>query len=404
MWFARPSRAALLVRQIHASPSMAVIAVTGAGARAIAWLFAESGASRTVLDARIPYSVAALDEYVGSRAEQHVSEAEARMMADRSYWRALQLLAADRPAEPGKAPVLGLGCTATIATDRPKKGDHRCHVAIRTAGDRTSWSLTMVKGARDRNGEEEVVSRIVLNALAGGCAIGAKVPIALKGGEEISESREAVADPIALIAAGEGAAVTVEPDGRQMEGAAAGQVVLAGSFNPLHEGHLRLANVAAAMTGKPVVFEISIANVAKPDLGLPELHARLAQFLGRHRVVVTRAPTFVGKARVLSGATFVVGYDTAVRLFDKQYYPPYDPSADPDRAGSAAGAALGQLLRSGARFLVAGRLTDGVYRTVGDIKAPPQYRGLLEAIPEARFRADVSSTEIREGKSVNTGV
>lgn len=403
MWFARPSRTALLVRQVHASPTMAVIAVTGAGARSIAWLFAEPGASRTVLDARIPYSVEALDEYVGARAEQHVSVAEAQLMADRSYWRALQLLTAGRPADLGKVPVVGLGCTATIATDRPKKGEHRCHVTLRTAGDRTSWSLTMGKGARDRDGEEEVVSRIVLNALAAGCGIANRLPVPLKRGEEIAESREAVADPIAQVATGAIAALTIEPDGRQTEGAAGGQVVLAGSFNPLHEGHIRLANVAAAMTGKPVVFEISIANVAKPDLGLPELHARLAQFLGRHRVVVTREPTFVDKARVLSGATFVVGYDTAARLFDERFYPPYDPAMDADHAGSAVGVALGRLLRSGARFLVAGRLADGAYRTLGDLKAPPMYRGLLEAIPEDRFRSDVSSTEIRESKKENAG-
>ena len=399
MWFGRRSRTTRLVRQIHAAPPMAVIAVTGAGARALAWLFGEPGASRTVLDARIPYSVHALDEYVGARAEQHVSADEARLMADRSYWRALQLLATDRPAGIGEVPAIGIGCTATIATDRPKRGDHRCHIAARTAPTMTSWSLTFRKGARDRDGEEEIVSRLVLNALAEASGVEGRLPLRLGGEEEIVEGRGAVDDPLSRVARGEAAVVTVAADGAQTATARSGQVVLAGSFNPLHEGHLRLAEAARSITGKPAVFEISVANVEKPDLGLADLHARLAQFRGRHQVIVTRSATFPEKARVIPDATFVIGYDTAERLFDARFYPAYEPAADPDRAGTAVGAALGQLMRAGARFLVAGRATNGRYHTLGELQVPPLYRGLLDAIPEATFRSDISSTAIRQGRS-----
>jgi hypothetical protein len=378
---------------------MAVVAVTGAGARALAWLFGEPGASRTVLDARIPYSVAALDEYVGARAEQHVSAQEARLLADRSYWRALQLLAAGKPAEIGHIPAAGIGCTATIATDRTKRGEHRCHVAARTALTMTTWSLTFRKGARDRSGEEEIVSRLVLNALAEACAVEARLPVQLRGDEEVVEGRATIDDPLSRLAGGEATVVTVAADGTQMAEARPGQVVLAGSFNPLHDGHIRLAEVAGSITGRPTVFEVSIANVEKPDLALAELHARLAQFRGRHSVIVTRSATFPEKAQVLPGATFVIGYDTAERLFDPRFYPAYDPAADPDGSGTAVGAALGQLMRAGARFLVAGRATDGRYHTLGDLRVPPLYRGMLDAIPEAQFRADISSTAIRQGQS-----
>ena len=35
-------------------------------------------------------------------------------------------------------------------------------------------------------------------------------------------------------------------------------VIVSGSFNPLHDGHLGLAVAAARLTGRDVVFELSI--------------------------------------------------------------------------------------------------------------------------------------------------
>ena len=45
-----------LIAQIHASPVMAVVIVTGGGAQALADLLAVPGASRTLLEALVPYS------------------------------------------------------------------------------------------------------------------------------------------------------------------------------------------------------------------------------------------------------------------------------------------------------------------------------------------------------------
>lgn len=40
-----------------------------------------------------------------------------------------------------------------------------------------------------------------------------------------------------------------------------------------------------------------------------------------------QAPLFTDKATLFPGATFVVGYDTAVRLVDEKYYSSHDPMA-----------------------------------------------------------------------------
>ncbi len=80
-----------LVERIHAAPVRACLVVAGAGARALAWLLGVPGASRTVLDAQVPYSMGALDEYAGFRAGQHVSMEEAFGLADSAYGRARRL-------------------------------------------------------------------------------------------------------------------------------------------------------------------------------------------------------------------------------------------------------------------------------------------------------------------------
>ena len=113
-----------LISAIHASPTMAVIVVTGGGVQAIADLLAVPGASKTVLEALVPYSEQSLTEFLGASPTQAVSVDTAAAMARAAYQRALRL----REKEP--IPVLGLSCTATLATDRPKKGDHRAHIGL----------------------------------------------------------------------------------------------------------------------------------------------------------------------------------------------------------------------------------------------------------------------------------
>jgi hypothetical protein len=162
--------------------------------------------------------------------------------------------------------------------------------------------------------------------------------------------------------------------------------VMPGSFNPLHHGHRLLAAVAERRLGSQVHFELSVANVDKPDLGDDELTWRLSQFVDFAPVWVTRAATFAAKADLFPGAVFVLGFDTAARLIDPKYY---------GREGKRD-AALQSLLDRGCRVVVGGRVdAAGVFRVWHDLR--PAYRELFDAIPEGEFRADVSSTELRGG-------
>jgi hypothetical protein len=161
---------------------------------------------------------------------------------------------------------------------------------------------------------------------------------------------------------------------------------LSGAFHPVHDAHRELARVAGEMLRCAVAFELSVTNVDKPPLDFTEIEDRLAQFVGRETVVLTDAPTFLEKARLLPGCVFVVGADTADRIVAARYY---------DHDDQQMLNALAEIHRLGCRFLVAGRSVGGRWQTLADVPIPRGCEDLFEAIPESRFRRDISSTEIR---------
>lgn len=368
-----------LIQAIHDSPPRAVFAAAGAGSQALADLLGVSGASRTLLEALIPYAADSFDEFLGQTPAQYVSAETGRRMAGRALARAHHL------RELETFPLVGLACTATIVTDRPKRGEHRAHVAAWTPGRLSAWTLNLEKGARDRAGEEGLVSRLILDALAEACGISDRPPLPVGPGDSLASELVDFTAAAERLHRDEITWFGIESDGALMAETPA--AILSGSFNPLHAGHSGLAATAAALLSAPVAFEVSAVNVDKPRLETAVLLDRLSQFAGRWPAVAGNAPTFVEKSRLYPGATFVVGFDTAARIIHPRYY-----------GDSEAGmlAALAEMRDRGNRFLVAGREgDDGRFRELHELAIPEGFAGLFDAIPARLFRNDVSSTEIR---------
>ena len=368
-----------LTALLHQSPYRCVLAVTGGGAGVVAWLLSVPGGSRTVLEASVPYAEDSLCEYLGHRPEAFCSVPTSRDMAIRAQQRARWLA-------PG-VPTAGVGCSASLRSDRPKRGDHRFHISVHTGIRTVTHSLILVKEARDREGEEEVLDRVLLNALAEAFGVPDRLSVPLLPGEEIVVETWTEGEALAHFLAGETAVLHVEADGRIRPDAPKPALLLPGSFNPLHEGHLRLAKIASEVVGAAAAFELSVRNADKPPLADEEVRRRLAQFAWRPPVWLTRAPTYTEKAELFPRCVFVVGADTAARIVQPRFYQDSE-----ERMAEA----LARVRAAGCRFLTAGRVDGtGRFLHLDDLNIPPAFRDLLQEIPEEAFRVDLSSTQLR---------
>ena len=371
-----------IVTRIHDTPQQSVLAVAGAGNYALAWLLGVGGASRTVLETRVPYGYLAMTDFLGGYApEQTVSADTARRMARAAWVRGMSLREQD-------APIVGLACTATIATDRTKRGDHRAFIATWDDESATTDAVVLEKGLRDRAGEEDVVSRLVIAAIARACGVSAELGLGLAATERVETETTRHAEPVQRLLDGDARWVAVHRDGRMVVDGDAPRALLPGSFNPLHDGHIELADAASRALGMPVAFELSVSNVDKPPLAAAEVYRRLGQFRGASTVILTRAETFIKKSELFPGCGFAIGWDTVTRLIQPRYY---------GDSQEAILRALAEMWGRGSRFAVGGRADDGgAFRSLSDVDIPDGFRPMFTEIPEAEFRRDLSSTAIRE--------
>ena len=322
------------IERILNSGCRAVLVTTGGGSSALNALLTTPGASRFVIEAHVPYSPEALERFLGEIPAQSVSPETVRKLAGKAFGSATGIVES--------------ALRADLRSESARYNNSKCIGIACSAALQTD---------RERRGEDRAFICIKT-------AESEKVYALFLSKASREEQEKLLSDWLLVLIA-------------QATGAERG-LMLPGSFNPVHQGHRNLLKTAEELTGLRGVFELSCANVDKPAIEEGSCLHRAAA-IKDIPVALTHTPRFIQKAELFPQTAFVVGFDTAIRFIKD--YSPEDWK---------------KFQTLGTRFLVAGRRHQGVFQTLENLDLPDGFETLFEAVPESKFREDISSSELRK--------
>ena len=358
-----------LIRKIHESKYKITYVSSGGGTNAISSLLKVPGASNTILETYVPYSKKSMDLFLNNKPDHYCSLNTCLSMAANAYKKCM-----DIEPETKTKYLVGVAVTASLATTYKKIGDHKFYITIQTDSYTKTVSCILNKGARSREEEEELITEYVLSLIAETCSIKNNYPqhdenveITLTNAERTW--KKLLNNKINFVSSDK-----VTPE-----------LIFPGSFNPLHEGHLKMRELAEKKTGMRATFEICAKNADKPPLTFYEIKKTLDQFTENDSWVMTSAGRFSEKAEMFPNSVFIIGADTLVRVFDEKFY-----SSKKDMINH-----IERFNDHNIHFLVFGRKVNKKFISLADIEVPEIIKHRCTGFDEASFRDDISSTELR---------
>ena len=362
-----------IVEKIHSSPFKLVIVSSGGGTNAISSLLKVPGASNTILESHIPYSKESMNEFLNSKPDHYCSLDTCLSMAANAYKKSTKINKQSKSKH-----LLGIAITANLATTYKKKGDHKFFIVVQSHDYTKYLECYLEKDVRTREMEEELITGCVINLLSESCGLKCDLP-------EISEQIKIHQ-------------IDAEKSWKKLFNSQVGyisnikntpELIFPGSFNPLHEGHIKMKELAEKKTGMHTTFEICAKNADKPPLTFYEIKRTIDQFQNDESWMLTSAGRFSEKAEMFPNSVFIIGADTLLRVFDEKFYKSHKDMMDH----------IQRFNDHNINFLVFGRKVNQKFISLNKIKVPEIISARCTGFEETIFRDDISSTELRLTKN-----
>tara|TARA_R110002049_G_scaffold4601_5_gene32068 strand:- start:106902 stop:107435 length:534 start_codon:yes stop_codon:yes gene_type:complete len=147
---------------LHTTDFQIAMVVSGGGSRAIGRCFQRPGASRSFVEAVVPYSHAAMCEYLNEPPAGPSASVETAIQLSRVAMERCRRLS-DNGINTS-IPV-GISLVAALPTSEPRKGQDRIHVALNVNGSIQTWTRQLPRGEFTRDAAERVAEAMFLSAM-----------------------------------------------------------------------------------------------------------------------------------------------------------------------------------------------------------------------------------------------
>lgn len=341
------------------------VVTTGGGAGLQQTLWEVPGSSSYLSGCSFPYSTKEQQDLLGFMPSKSCCEETAIDLASAAYMKALEFS--------GKR-TLGLGLTASVASNKEHRGDHRVFACL-ISDDKVYLTHTILKKsvgllARKEDGKIcDTIGEVLLSSYL------------LNENNFVDTTGKADArfftNPFFSATGERSANISVK-----------NPAIMPGAFNPPHEGHYGMVDEYEDAQRRKVIFAITANAPHKPPLTFQECLKRAKMLQGRNRLFSKDDPLYLDKARLHTNTPMVIGADALLRMFDPKW-------------GLDLEASLQEFWSLGTKFGVFGRVVNGKFMDAGDaIRTLPKplydkYRLLFS---EVYGKWDISSTELRNKK------
>ncbi len=341
---------------------------TGAGAGLQQQLWETPGSSVYLSGCSFPYAQDEQEELLGFKPEHFCSEEAAVDLASSAYMKAYKF--------GGKNPI-GIGLTASVASEKIHRGDHRVYICVITNDSVKLLHHTFEKGVglaqRVQDGKE-------CDAWGMWMIQDAANIVNYTNATDATELARKRFFERPFFAANGKRLATLPMNSRL--------AIMSGAFNPPHEGHTSVAEHVMDQYGKTVVYEVTAVPPHKEAMTVQALLQRAKLLNGVDRIFTKGSPLYLDKARAFPGVPLVLGADAMVRMLDPKW------GVEPHEL-------LNEFNKLNTKLLVSGRLIDGKFVSYLDVldfinKKDPQLVDLaLDVFKPVYGRVDISSTELR---------